>query len=333
MSEDKKARNAGIDALKGIACIGVVFGHCEFPGVAGIYVQALIRWTVPLFFVVSGYFYREETVPYALSKAKHIFKITAWATLFYVVFECLYHLACGDLIVYMAEEFTVVNLAAFVVFNSPIFVNGHLWFLFSLLYVYLAYAFMIRLHLTKYEKQIGIVLMVCFFVLSYGLYFSGHPIRTGFYRNFLFEGLPFFLFGKSLRQSDLLKLPAANIKKTCIISICAGCFLSIVERYLVGRDFSIHISSLVILTAGFVLAAKGGFDNAPKSLVALGQDYSLMIYIIHPAVYLTMDLLLSALSDNIVYLWIRPIATVLISIALAKLFLTFKNKIIRNFES
>ena len=34
----------------------VVFMHCEFPGITGIAVQAISRFCVPFFFMVSGYF-------------------------------------------------------------------------------------------------------------------------------------------------------------------------------------------------------------------------------------------------------------------------------------
>lgn len=34
----------------------VVFMHCEFPGILGTAVQAVSRFCVPFFFMVSGYF-------------------------------------------------------------------------------------------------------------------------------------------------------------------------------------------------------------------------------------------------------------------------------------
>lgn len=53
---DAKQYNYCLDYLKGIACIFVVFMHCEFPGVMGIAVQAISRFCVPFFFMVSGWF-------------------------------------------------------------------------------------------------------------------------------------------------------------------------------------------------------------------------------------------------------------------------------------
>ena len=56
MVQAAKQYNFCIDFLKGIACIFVVFMHCEFPGLMGIAVQAISRFCVPFFFMVSGYY-------------------------------------------------------------------------------------------------------------------------------------------------------------------------------------------------------------------------------------------------------------------------------------
>ena len=56
MTKTTRQYNYCLDFLKGIACMFVVFMHCEFPGVMGVAVQAISRFCVPFFFMVSGYF-------------------------------------------------------------------------------------------------------------------------------------------------------------------------------------------------------------------------------------------------------------------------------------
>ena len=51
-----KQYNYCLDFMKGIACLFVVWMHCEFPGKTGVIVQAISRFCVPFFFMVSGYF-------------------------------------------------------------------------------------------------------------------------------------------------------------------------------------------------------------------------------------------------------------------------------------
>ena len=93
-----KQYNYCLDFIKGIACIFVVFMHCEFPGITGTLVQAISRFCVPLFFMVSGYFcYRSVATQQGDAvtncsqwlfnkKVKHILKITINASLFYLLF-------------------------------------------------------------------------------------------------------------------------------------------------------------------------------------------------------------------------------------------------------
>ena len=56
MVSSTKQYNYCLDFLKGIACMFVVYMHCEFPGITGVAVQAISRFCVPFFFMVSGYF-------------------------------------------------------------------------------------------------------------------------------------------------------------------------------------------------------------------------------------------------------------------------------------
>lgn len=113
----------------------------------------------PSVFCYIRLFFRKEDVTYCLNKAKHIVGITLWASIFYVIFEIIFHIWTGDLITYTLVEFSIVDFFAFVVFNSPMFINGHLWFLFALIYVYLFCALLIRLNLLRYRKVLCITLM------------------------------------------------------------------------------------------------------------------------------------------------------------------------------
>lgn len=322
MSE--KERNASIDALKGIACIAVVFMHCEFPGDFGELVQCLTRWSVPLFFTVSGYFFRKETVAECIRKVKHILKIIGFSMLFYVPFAICEQLALGggvQLVVYFWQEFTLVNLLAWLVFNSPAFVIGQLWFLFALLYVYIAYAMMIRLQLTRYSKVLLALLLTIHFVLAYGMFLTGHPIATGFYRNFLFEGLPFFLMGRMffLESQNWDENRIDKASKLGTVLICVGLIFSVLEIMWLGRGFSVHIASVIVLLGMLLWARKNRNLRVMKPFVTLGKDYSLLVYIVHIAVMRLFDYLLSYLGWNnyLLVQWLRPVNTLIWTVIVA----------------
>ena len=52
----KSPRNWKFDYIKGIACIVVICLHCPLPGKIGEAVIYGIRFSVPLFFMITGYY-------------------------------------------------------------------------------------------------------------------------------------------------------------------------------------------------------------------------------------------------------------------------------------
>ena len=142
MSETNlSSRNSCLDFVKGIACICVVFMHCEFPGTAGVVIQAVSRFCVPFFFMVSGYFCFSpvKTVNYT-KKIKHIGIITLAAFCFYTVLAVLFGTGL---------KVTAGGIMNWIAFNSPVIIVGQMWFLFALLYDYIVFAAADRSGLTK----------------------------------------------------------------------------------------------------------------------------------------------------------------------------------------
>lgn len=139
---NKDNRNHCLDAMKGCACIAVVFMHCEFPGKLGILIQCLTRFSVPLFFIVSGYFCVFDDNDIAKRKIKkkirHIGEITIWSCILYALFtigkNCV--LDGMSIIDFLTDRLGAKEWMEFLIFNQPIVVAGHLWFLFALLYSY-----------------------------------------------------------------------------------------------------------------------------------------------------------------------------------------------------
>lgn len=82
----QKKYNYCFDYLKCIACIFVVFMHCEFPGVFGTAVQAISRFCVPFFFMISGYYSYNTSTESSKRKVKRIAKMTIYASVFYLIF-------------------------------------------------------------------------------------------------------------------------------------------------------------------------------------------------------------------------------------------------------
>ena len=316
----EKQRNQSLDVLKGIACIAIVLMHCKFPGIFGEIINAMTRWSVPLFFAVAGYFSYRATLESCLKKVRHIFNITIVVTSIYVVYTGIAQLLAGTLKEYCHAEFTLKNLGVFIFFNRPLIAFGHLWFLYSLLYVYVIYA----LYLFTFKKMriywlIPVLYSVHLF-LAYGSYLFGHPLSNTFYRNFLFFGLPSFLLGMWVREK-IEKMESARILQYGRVGgfIALGFIaLSAVERIVIGRGFDMHICSLVALV-GLLYFASADLAGKFSLLNVIGVKYSLTVYVVHWGVFRALDDVYIAvgISDNTVVQWLRPIVAVCISLLIA----------------
>ena len=180
MTETKKQYNCCLDFIKGLACVFVVFMHCEFPGRLGVIVQAISRFCVPFFFMVSGYFcFKPAGVPVDIRrKIWHIVRITLFACLFYLVWVLIRQLLLHN------QQFSVTpgRIVKWLVFNVPFVVAGQYWFLFALLYAYIFYGILEHFHLRKFEYILAGILIVVYIVLAQGLHVAGIKVPNYIYR-------------------------------------------------------------------------------------------------------------------------------------------------------
>ena len=135
-SEEKtKNRVDNIDVLKAICAFGVVCIHVPFPGTIGEYFTTLTRIAVPIFFMITGYFY--PNVERSSGKIKQIKKILILmikANLIYFLWNIVYAAIGQNIEFYLKDTFTLKNLRDFLLFNeSPL--REHLWYLGAIFYV------------------------------------------------------------------------------------------------------------------------------------------------------------------------------------------------------
>lgn len=308
--------NYCLDFIKGIACIFVVFMHCEFPGLLGTVVQAVSRFCVPFFFMVSGYFYFSPKTINKLErirKAKHLGIITFWSTLFYIIFAFVQH------------SFQTVNninctfkdVSAFLFCNQMWFVVSQMWFLFALLYVYVALVF---INPEWYRKHCHLIVFFCltaYICLAQGLHIIGVTVPNYVYKNWMIEGFGFFSLGFVLHiYKD--KFRVTNALLFCVV--VSTTLLCLAERALLGRDFGVNVCSIPQSIA-LMLYALNNSGRHKGIIQLLGKTCSMFVYILHPAVWHTMEKIyqVANVDENMVALYVMPIivlaVTVLLSIA------------------
>ena len=312
--ENKTGYNSCLDFIKGIACICVVFLHCAFPDPLGLVVKAISRYCVPLFFMVSGYYYLgDKTLGVAERnrKALHIVKITAWATLFYILFG----LFRSSLTHTVWDEFSLYNIVAFLGFNQMFFVVSQMWFLFALLYVYIALIFINPDWYRRNSLRIASICLTLYVLLAQGLHIGGIHVPNFVYKNWLIEGFGFFSLGFVLHQyQDVLKVRNSVL----LVIVFITSLLCLVERYLLGRDFGVNICSIPQVIALMMYAINNHSRHAGV-FQRLGRDCSMMVYILHPAIWLSMDELYHIIGiwDNMPAQYLKPVLVAGLSILLA----------------
>jgi surface polysaccharide O-acyltransferase-like enzyme len=116
--------------LKAICAFLIVCIHVPFPGRVGAYFTALTRIAVPVFFMITGYFYSDTVARYKeKQQIKKIFCLVIKANILFFVWNVILDILRRDSIIsYVRAVFTGKNLLKFFLLNeSPL--AGHLWYL------------------------------------------------------------------------------------------------------------------------------------------------------------------------------------------------------------
>lgn len=331
MTDTTKQYNYCLDFLKGIACMFVVFMHCEFPGITGIAVQAISRFCVPFFFMVSGYFCwkplkvkgvsKIDNKTRIIKKVIHIGKITLYASLFYLAFVLIQHLAFHN----QSLTITWKNIFNWVVFNVPKVVASQYWFLFALLYAYILYGVLEHFNLRRFSYILAAIMFVVFICLAQGAYIAGYKIPNMIYRNWLVEAFPYFMLGHWIHE-NIERINISN--KTLITIIIVTTLLCWVERWIMGRDFGVNIVTIPQVFALFLYGVKNPTRHEGM-IQRLGRDGSMLVYIIHPAIWHTLDVVyeMVGLSSSTPALYVQPILVLGFSILFALLFNAIVEKV------
>lgn len=309
----KKPYNYCMDFLKGIACIFVVFIHVKFPGDFGQAVQAVARFAVPFFFMVSGFYYFRPEYQGVIGGGKkflHIFKIFFFAYLFYIVVALLENHFLGGS---NSFNFSVKHIVGVLTVSViPENVPGQLWFLLSLLEVYLVWFVLDYFHLRKLAYILACFSLLGMILLGQGAWLMGHSLPANYYRNPWTEGFFFFTLGYYL-HSKQEKIVINNSVLFCVILLSV--VLSIVERFVCGRIFAVHLSTYPLVIGLFIYAINNREKHAGV-IQRIGKNYSMYIYILHMFWWHNLDRFLEFVSiqDNTIVGWLRPVVVLCLTI-------------------
>lgn len=306
-----KTHNYCFDFTKGIACICVVFMHCEFPGRLGIMVQAVSRFCVPFFFMLSGYYsyYDEEGRYNAHRKITHIAQITVFASLFYFFVIVVWNLLFSNRLSFpLYSEF--IN---WLIFNQPVLISGHLWFLYALLYDYILFSLAYRLKLVTKAMYMIPILILAYIALAQAAHLAGVKIPNMIYRNFLIEGFPLFMSGYWLHQNSA-KIIAKCSDGWLLFFLCISTAVCLLERMFFGRDFGVNIATFPQLACLFIIGMKHPDKFAQNALGWTGKRLSMLVYVLHIFIWryvIDYMYVVFHVSKNPFVLYLKPVVVLL----------------------
>lgn len=302
-------RNRSIDAVRAAACVFVLFVHAYFPNPFGLYVSGLARSAVPFFLMVSGYFACRPDAEATLAAARRRLASTARLTLAGVLLYAVSNTACRLLtgqraFSWLDSLLTAEGLFNFVVYNRAVFLSSVMYYLFMMLYVYALFMLIVKSGWLKAARRMIPLLLAACVILDE---FCGQPWYYA--GNFLLTGLPFFLLGHLFAERPPRLAHPGRL-------LLPGLLLTIAEIALFG-DAYCYIGTLVFTVSLFAVCLQNPGERLPEGLVRFGRNCSMIVFLIHCAVRDWLYLVIP--QSPAVFAWLRPIAVLLVTVALSLL--------------
>jgi len=272
-------RNILLDILKIILAIMVIGAHCNFlldisPVISYTTVHGLFRITVPIFFIINGYFFLD------VINRNQVKKWLKRVTVLYLVWMLIY----------------IYYWARFEDFSFPRCINiilvgyHHLWYLNAMILGGIALYLM-----KKISNKMLLTIVVLLFIIGTGMqYMKNYEVFSNekiikilndrsVYRNFIFFGLPFLSIGYLIRKTDFInKITKRTLTIVLLLSLTIFIFESLLNYLFIPvfNGFDMYFMMLLTCPIIFLCAMKFKItSNYNSKNLAM---YSTGIYLIHP---------------------------------------------------
>lgn len=324
MKPDQKIKYDSLNTLKGLACIGVILMHCVFPGVFGKTLQYLFKFSVPVFFMISGFFLagadggdERRKIRRQLGK---LLRMLLFAFCFYGVVTLVMNSLCIEdfsASAWLAHIFRPSILPRKILIGT--FFNGTMWYLYSLIWAYVLIALLS--HWIPIRRALWLApVLLCLHVLS-RTYIKAQGFEwydAAYFRSFILYSVPFILAGYWVSVSRQYILRQKHDWPLLLVAIVGGS-LQFVEFTLFKQSLDFYFGTILYSLALFALAIRHPHTKVSRAINYIGEQLSMPIYIIH--VFVIRLLVLAEMSQ-----WIRPILAIVFAIALAYIWVAYQQR-------
>ena len=311
-------RYNSLDKLKVFCSFLIICIHAPFLGVFGDYFMALTRIAVPIFFMISGFFWNPLNGKKQVIK---LLKLLVIANAIYLAFDLVRAIDSG-IDVYIQATFTVGNLLKFVLLNQSPFAP-HLWYLGAIVYVIATFQMAEKMGVKRFLLYLIPILLLGDLILGkYSLLLLHKEFPYVIVRNWLFVGIPYFGIGYVIRENrERIERGINGLIVTG--GVVAFSITSLLERYLLiaanlntKRD---HYISTTLLAIAVFLLFLYLIDNRESALAKIWRRDSTLIYILHYLVISVLGYVMRSVGIADAYNIVRPVIVFALTTALVDL--------------
>ncbi len=271
---------------------------------------------MPIFLMISGYFYRKEK---AIRQLKKIGILFIEANLLYAAWSMVYGAVSGNFPVVGIKEilkFLLLNVSPF---------GYHLWYLGAILYTLIVVYVVDRIGCRRVVYIFTPILLLTDLILGkYSILIFGREIPFILVRNWLFTGIPFFVIGMLMRERKAFRIGWPGIPVFMITTILERNLL-VSNGLNATRDQYISTTFLAIAVFSFVLEYKGEVSG---KIAKLGQECSTWIYIIHPIFITCYGFVVRRIGLESIWDYTGIIVVFLTSLIFVKIIRDWKKKLL-----
>ena len=336
-----KQMNTCLYFFEALACCLIVFAHCKFPGDFGILMTSLMKFGVPLFFAISGFFLfnvnstKEETRFKLKKRAIRILILLLFSFSIYFVIGAIQSCTGSTAISfgeYLKSTFYWKKIFALLIFNSPL-TNVINWFMIALLFSYFIIYLFPNLFL-KNDLFLSIVSGLTIFwivfriiVLITKAHLFGFDLSQDYlYRSWYASGLLFVCFGILIKKKEGLINKIST--KMIVLFLFLSLMIMVAENFLIMKllknSVSYSFGSLGCVFFMLALSMKNPNLFSKSKILNMKGNWTSYVYIFHPAIIVTLSALLTTLgiSGSLID-WFKPIIVLVLSLITAIAFNLF----------
>lgn len=319
-----KEENKCLFMLKGISCIIVVLLHCPLPGKIGEGIIYALRFPVPIFFMISGYysFFKQDYFTRAKKMLIFIVQAELIAGIISLICFCMGQDQYNPLMI-LAKT----NWLKTLLFGSVF--NGTLWYLYAMFWGWIVFCLISKINKGFELLYWSVIPLLVFHVLAriYITEYSDIEKYIFLFRSAVLFGVPFLGIGRFI--AEYKKMVAEGSKRIRgEVLILTGMFLMVIEYLLWHRYMDFQVSTFFTSVGLVVFALQHPGWNPLIICSKIGKDISKYIYILHMPLKMAMDSLFISVGIHLSSGWILPILLIGITVAVSYVFFKLKKKIL-----